>query len=221
MTRLDDDHEETPGGLLPTATHGTKRAPFLRIVMEVALIAIGVFLGLMGEQWRERQQHRETARATLQRVRTEFQTNRANVAAVKDLHVTELAGLGAYINADAKTRATMPLPMSGTHPAFLEYTAWDLALATQSLAYVDPELATAIAHIYAIQRQLDGATRDITQVMYSKSGDADVRAVLSPIAVYVGDCTLIEPRLLAKYDEILPRLARALGESPAATPAPK
>jgi hypothetical protein len=36
---------------------------------------------------------------------------------------------------------------------------------------------------------------------------------LNGVTTYYGDCTLLEPRLLKIYDEILPRLDRALGDS--------
>jgi hypothetical protein len=38
------------------------------------------------------------------------------------------------------------------------------------------------------------------------------------MAVYFGDCTLIEPRLLGLYDEMLPRLDRAIGDRPRGKP---
>jgi hypothetical protein len=181
------------------------------LALEVAMVGVGVFLALMGEQWRERSEHRELARASLGRFRAEFVANRAAVVAVKDRHARDLEEIKRYFGADSAARAGMPRPFHGTHPAFLEYTAWDLALATQALSYVDPQLASAIAHDYAIQRQLDAATRDITQTMYMKSGDADPRPFLASIAIYFGDCTLIEPRLVAQYDSVLLRLDRALG----------
>jgi len=62
------------------------------------------------------------------------------------------------------------------------------------------------------QEQLDNATRSITLVMYSKIGDDNIKSFLSSMAVYFGDCTLIEPRLLGLYDEMLPRLDRAIGD---------
>ena len=32
-------------------------------------------------------------------------------------------------------------------------------------------------------------------------------------SVYFGDCTIIEPRVIAIYDDIIPRLDRAIGDS--------
>jgi hypothetical protein len=214
MARLDDPEHEDDGAIASATTAPRSRGKSLgRIALEIALIAVGVFLGLMGEQWRERQQHRELAETALRRFRSEFQTNREAVAAVKDKHESDLKGIQAYLRADASTRGSMAYPFRGTNPAFLEYTAWDLALATQSLAFVDPKLAASIAHVYAVQRQLDGATRDITQVMYARAGESDPAAALRPFAIYFGDCTIIEPRLLKEYDTILSELDGALGNS--------
>lgn len=192
--------------------HDLGRRSYLRIVAEVVLISVGVFLGLMGEQWRERSQQRELARASLVRFRSEFRTNREAVAAVRRHHVDGLKRIQTYLAADARTRAGMPLPFAGTHPAFLEYAGWDVALATQSLAHIPPDLAHAIAHVYSAQRQLDGATRDITHIMYAKAGTGNHVSLLGSMSVYFSDCNLIEPRLIALYDEMIPRLDRAIGE---------
>ena len=188
-----------------------RRRSWGRVFVEVALITVGVFLALLVDEWRERAEHRQLADDTLRRIRTEFRTNRAAVASVKDKHVAYLKRISDYFNADATARASMSYPFLPTDPAFLEYTAWDLALATQALGYLDPDLAQATAHVYAVQRQLDAATRDATHVMYLHAGNADPGPLTRSLAVYFGDCTIIEPRLLKLYDEILPRLDAAIG----------
>lgn len=195
--------EPLPSAPQPAARQGK---PYSRVVIEVALITLGVFLALLADGWRERADHRQLAEDTLRRFRAEFTANREAVAAVQGQHVASLEKIGAYFAADPAVRATMPYPFMATNPAFLEYSAWDLAIATQALAYVDADLAQGVAHVYTVQRQLDGATRDITLVMYSRAGDADPVPLTRSLATYFGDCALIEPRLLALYDEILPRL---------------
>jgi hypothetical protein len=209
-----DDHEQATVAVSSPGSHWSRQKSLLRIALEVVLISAGVFLGLMGEQWRESEQHRDVARESLHRFRSEFATNREAVAAVRDHHVVGLKSIQEYLTADPSARERLGMPFVGTHPAFMEYSAWDVALATQSLAYIDSDLAYAISHIYAVQRQLDGATRDITHVMYMKAGDQDVASLLGSIATYFGDCNLIEPRLLNLYDDILPKLDRVLGDAP-------
>jgi hypothetical protein len=209
--KLGDQQKDIP----PAPRHATVSSHGLsvvRVALEVVLISVGVFLGLMGDEWRERAQHRELAEASLRRFRAEFRTNRNAVASVKDKHIAKLNDLRAYFAADPGTRRKLPVPNTGLSPAFFEYTAWDLAQATQSLAYIDPDLAFSISHVYAAQRQLDELTRAITQSMYSRP---DLNTFLLGVSTYFGDCTLHEPRLLTIYDEILPRLDRALGDVPA------
>ena len=38
-------------------------------------------------------------------------------------------------------------------------------------------------------------------------------AFFSAVAVYYGDVVLLEPKLLTMYDDVLPQIERALGES--------
>jgi hypothetical protein len=204
---------DAPAHPMPTTEKSGSRS-WLRITLEVLLISVGVFLGLMGEQWRERSQKRELAVGSLQRFRAEFVANQKAVQSVRKSHTDDEKNILAYLNRDAAARARLPYPFQSTNPAFLEYSAWDVALATQSLAHIDQELAHRIAHVYSVQRQLDGATRDITHVMYSKTGYPDPISLLTSMVVYFGDCNLIEPRLIALYDEIIPQLDRALGETP-------
>ena len=196
----------------PPSTPFWHRGSWGKVLVEVVLITVGVFLALLVDEWRENAEHRQLAEATLRRFRTEFRVNRAAVAAVKDRHVDQLEQLRVFFN--APPTSSPKLPNLATHPAFMEYTAWDLALATQALGYLDPDLAQATAHVYAVQRQLDAATRDATHVMYLQAGNADPLPLTRSLAVYFGDCTLIEPRLLKLYDEILPRLDAALGDRP-------
>ena len=182
-----------------------------KILLETALITLGVFLGLLGNEWREGVAQSRLADDALRRIRSEFALNRDAVAAVNGKHVESLEKIQAYFAADVPVRSTMSYPYMSTNPAFLEYTGWDLAIATQALSYIDPNLAQEVAHVYAVQRHLDSATRDITLVMYSRAGDADPAPLTRSFATYFGDCALIEPRLLRLYDEILPRLDARLG----------
>jgi hypothetical protein len=215
------DLEEEPDEPVPAENTGPaspRRRTFVRIAVEVALISAGVFLGLLGEQWREHAAHRELARASLQHFRVELNANRDAVAAVAGKHETKLGALREYFAAHRSDLSAAlgdpahPLPAppdTDTDPAFFEYAAWDVALSSGAMAYVDPDLAVALAHVYRAQQQYDESTRAITSAMYSFHNEA---AWLQDVATYFGDCTLFEPRLLKLYDEILPRLDRAIAE---------
>jgi hypothetical protein len=221
-----EDEEPTSAGPIPpdaatrhqrqsagNATHRSKS--LLNIGLEVLLIGTGVFLGLMGEQWREHAQHRDVAEASLRRFRAEMVTNRQAVVGVKDYHVATKKSLETHFAADAKARQTADVRINGLQPVFFEHTAWDLALVTQSLAYIDPPLAFALSRIYTAQQEYAELSRGMMQAMYLRTPAENLEAFLAAVAIYYGDLVEMEPRLLRMYDEVLPQIDRALGESPA------
>ena len=111
----------------------------LKLGLEVVLITVGVFLALMVDQWRERAHDCQLADDALRRFRTEIVANQKSVAAVKDYHVALHQSLRAYLDADPKMRSREAVRIRGLQPAFFEETAWDLALATQSLSHIDSD----------------------------------------------------------------------------------
>ena len=126
--------------------------------------------------------------------------------------------LVAFFAADAKTRPTIQdgIRIRGIQPASFEHTAWDLALITQSLTFVDPSLAFALSRIYTTQQNYEGLSRGILQAMYLLPPMSEnPTPFFGALSIYYGDIVYYEPRLLELYDEILPQIDRALGESPA------
>jgi hypothetical protein len=213
VPQLDDHDEEHAPAAAPPASRGRGRS-LVRIALEVALIGTGVFLGLAGEQWRENVHHRELAAGALRRFRTEIQANRLSVANVKDYHAETLKHVQAYVTADPRRRE-LGTNVRGLQPAAFEHSAWDLALATQALADVDPQLAFALARIYNAQTMYAELTGGILQAMYLRPPSENLEGFLRALEVYYGDIVLIEPQLLRLYDETVPQIDRALGESSA------
>jgi hypothetical protein len=215
----DDEHQ--PAERLPDAREAlagpapTSRRwkSLVKVGSEVLLIATGVFLGLLGEQWRERNQHRELAERSLHRFRTEIVANRKAVAAVKDYHVATKQAIDAYFAADATGGRSREVSIKGLQPALFEHTAWDLALVTQALTYTQPELALALSRIYNVQDEYAALSRGILQAMYLRTPSENLDGFLGAVAIYYGDVVGIEPKLLDMYDAIVPQIDRALGAS--------
>jgi hypothetical protein len=70
LPHLEDEGENTAGpspepdaarSRQPAGRATRRSSSLLKIGLEVLLISAGVFLGLMGEQWREHARHRELA----------------------------------------------------------------------------------------------------------------------------------------------------------------
>jgi hypothetical protein len=70
---------------------------------------------------------------------------------VKDYHA-KLKELNTFFEATPDVRASMKVSFQGLQPPSFEQTAWELALATQSLAHIEPELAFAFSRVYGYQR---------------------------------------------------------------------
>jgi len=190
--------------------HGTGHSIF-KILLEVVLIGIGVFLGLAGEQWRENARHRELAERTLRRFRAEIVENRQAVIDVKDYHVSLAEDLKKYFATEpAKRKADNVHFTKGFSPARLSHTAWDLTLANQSLVYIESDLGFALSDLYQTQEQLTAMTMGLTQAMYINPPDEDLTRFFDSVYVYYGDATLIEPQLVKAFEAILPRIDKAL-----------
>jgi hypothetical protein len=188
--------------------HGSGHSIF-KILFEVVLIGTGVFLGLAGEQWRERAHQRELAEQALRRFRSEIVENRKSVAIVADYHVTMKKTLEMAKSAD-------DVQFAGIRPSNFDHSAWDLAIATQSLSYIDADLALSLSRVYNTQESVMELTRGVLQAMYiaPPTDSKNAKAFFGAVLVYYGDMTIYEPQLLQLYDAILPRIAKTLGEKP-------
>ena len=186
----------------------TRRAWLWKMLLEVVLIGFAVFLGMAADQWRSDRQHQQQARAALQSFRKEIQDNTAAVEKVRDYHVRMRQDIIAYL--DPKTRATSHLAMQGIMPAIFEQTAWDVALATQALADIDPPIAFELTGIYSAQRTYNELSKGLTQAMYLRPPGENLDAFLQSVKVYYDDIVIHEPDLLARYNRILPMIDSAL-----------
>jgi len=182
------------------------------MALEVALIGLGVFLGLAGEQWRQDRANRQQAVESLRRFRAEIVANRGAVAAVKDYHATKLTELNAFFAADPEARKTMRVPFDGLKPPNFERTAWELALATQSLAYIDADLAFALSRVYSFQSLTTDLGRSVMQSMYMRPPSESDTTFLAAVRLYYNDLSGLEPGLLAAYDGLLTAIDAALAD---------
>lgn len=188
--------------------HSSRHGHALKLLLEVALIGLGVFLGLAGEQIRESAHHRELAEDSLRRFRTELTANRRAVAAVLDYHVRLKRAVDEYLAQDASHPRKFSMSMQGIQPASFNRTAWDLAIATQALEYIDSNLAFSLAEVYNLQQTYSELSRGVLQAMYINPPREKPDAFLESLQVYYGDIVLQEPLLLKRYDALLERLGK-------------
>ena len=212
LPKLDEEDDDADIVVAAPAPSKPHRHGVVRILLEVLLISTGVFLGLAGEQWRESARHHELAREALRRFRSEVTMNRKAVADVKEYHATMRQKIETYLAADANGRKSLSVAMQGVRPVTFEHTAWDLALATQSLTDIDRDLAFELSRIYSAQGDQSGLSRGVLQAMYLRPPSEDLDRFFQSIALYYDDIVLSEPKLIEMYDALLPRIDKALEE---------
>ena len=203
-----DRHVSKPD---PTAK-GARGKSVLHLALEVILISVGVFLGLAGEQWREHRRHQELAESSLRNFRSEIVTNRKAIEDVKDYHAALLKSLKSYLAKDHKSRNTADVQINGLRVVSFEQTAWDLALTTQALTYIDRDLAFELSRVYNEQKYFSELTRGMTQAMYLIPMQDNFDAFAQATEVYYGDAVFVEPKLIGEYDELLRHIDRVLGD---------
>lgn len=188
------------------------------LILEVAMIVVGVFLGLAAEQWREGRHEHEVALASLRNFRTEIVTNQAQITGVRSYHQGLARNLQKFTEESGShtlQRFLKDVQFQGMRTVDLEHTAWDLALATQALSYMKPDMAYAISRLYTRQQGFQNLENSFMQSAFTPNTFADtsntVGLTISMMA-YMGDVNLQEPGLLKAYAVMVPKLDSALGD---------
>ena len=182
------------------------------MVLQVVLIALGVFLGLAGEEWREDRENRRLADETLRRFRLELVANREAVMAVQEYHAARYAELDAYFAAPAEQRDATVVKFAGLRPLSFERGAWELANATGSLAYIDAELAFLLSRTYAYQTIATELGRSLMEAMYRDPPQQTNSNFFATVSLYYGDLVQMEAGFVEAYDTLIPAIDAELVE---------
>ena len=192
------------------------------LAVQFFLIGVAVFLGLQADQWREDRDHRAKVRATLMNFRTEVAQNRAKVAGRQPYHRALADSMAGGLQRPAGTIGEVMSRFRhegkrfrGMSPVDFTRTAWDLAIATEALSYMEPDLAFAIADVYHQQQVFQNIQDSFLSNLFTPDyfRDENGRSALIAVGAYMGDVTYQEPHMLALYDKLQPKLDSALGIS--------
>ncbi len=188
---------------------------FFNLIFEVALIAVGVFLALWANNWHEDREYRAQARAALRNFACEMQANRQAMQRNRAYHeafARELREFLASKEPASEDRLNKSVHFEGMRPVIFEHTAWDLALATQALSYLDPDLAFDISKVYTKQNAFEKLEDSFLAAAFSPaslSGD-NVKGMATAMELYLIDVNQQEPAILQLYDNVIPELNSAL-----------
>ena len=188
---------------------------FLSLLIEVVLVAVGVFLALWANNWHEDREHRAQAQATLRNFASEMEANRQATERNRKYHETfarELREFLASKEPASEDRLNKSVHFEGMRPVIFEHTAWDLALATQALSYLDPGLAFDISKVYTQQnafQKLEDSFLAAAFTPASLSSD-NVKGMATAMELYLIDVNQQEPAILQLYDKVIPEINSAL-----------
>ncbi len=189
---------------------------FAELLFEVLLISVGVFLGLLANNWHEEREHRAQARAALGNFLEEMQVNTQAIEQYRQYHERLVRELGLFLGSDqpaTNDRFQGEVHFQGLRPVIFEHTAWDLAIATQALSYLQPDLAFDISKVYTRQVAFQTLENSFLSSAYTPAtlSAENQRGLALAMQTYLIDVNLVEPALLNLYKKTMPEIKRALG----------
>ncbi len=188
---------------------------FFNLLFEIVLIAVGVFLALWANNWHEDREHRAQAKAALRNFVGEMEANRQATQRNRTYHETFARELREFLASKEpanEDRLNKSVHFEGMRPVIFEHTAWDLALATQALSYLDPDLAFDISKVYTQQnafQKLEDSFLAAAFTPASLSSD-NVKGMATAMELYLIDVNQQEPAILQLYDKVIPEINSAL-----------
>jgi hypothetical protein len=194
---------------------GEHAKSFLNLVVEVALITVGVFLALWANNWHENREHRAQAQAALRNFAGEVEVNREATQRNRHYHETLAQELNQFLHSKeppSQDRFDKEVHFEGVRPVIFEHTAWDLALATQALSYLKPELAFDISKVYTQQNAFQTLENSFLASAFTPAGipSDNVKSLATVMLSYLIDVNQQEPAMLSNYEKVIPEIKRGL-----------
>ena len=190
----------------------------LNIILEVVLISIGVFLALWANNRHEERQHRALAHSTLRNFSDELRGNRQAVQKERQYHENLARELHAFLITNeppTEERLQKSVQFKGVRPIIFEHTAWDLALATQALSYLKPDLALNISKVYTAQSAFQTLENSFLAAAFTPAtfSSDNVKGLVAAMEFYLLDINQKEPAILQLYDKVIPEVDQSLSTS--------
>ena len=190
----------------------------LNVILEVVLISIGVFLALWANNWHEEREHRALAHSTLRNFADELRTNQQAVRNERQYHDTLARRLQEFLTSNeppTEERLQKSVQFKGVRPITFDHTAWDLALATQALSYLKPELAFDISKIYSAQSDVQTLQNSFLASAFTPAtfSSDNIKGLVAAMEFYLLDVNQKEPAILQLYDRVIPEIDQALSTS--------
>lgn len=143
------------------------------LLLEAGMIVFSILLALSLESWREMRKHDTIAREALVKIKVELARNVAEINRILPIQkasIEELAKLRDIVKTRKKNNIQMK---TGLQAPVLSRAAWDSAMATQALAYMDFDTVLALSEIYNSHKWLERLEDQLVRVLVDPSSHAD------------------------------------------------
>jgi hypothetical protein len=214
-------YRPTPAKISSMSLRGGDRGrSFLALLLEIVPVAVGVFLALWANNWHEARQHRAQGTAALRNFVGEMETNLQATQRYRTYHETLASELVQFLRSKeppSDERFAKEVHFEGVHPVIFEHTAWDLALATQALSYLKPDLAFDISKVYTGQNAFQTLENSFLASAFTPSNmlSDSPKGLAAATLFYLKDVNQEEPAIISRYEKVIPEVKRALSEEAA------
>ena len=202
--------------LSPSETEGSlsRRSWISRVLVESVLVVGSILLALALDDWNEDQGYLDLATLSLLNFEREIQQNRLRLEDVTPFHVG-LRDVLANMDAGGEDvpATTIRNILEGFQPALLVSTAWETAVATGALGYMDYDVVSGLSLTYNLQERLVTLNRSgMNDLLVGgfRSGEPDL--LVYTANRYMRELTEAEQGLQGVYDLVLGLIAETIGD---------
>ena len=186
------------------------------MLVESVLVVGSILLALALDDWNEDLEFQNLADRSLVNFEREIQKNRLRLADVTLFHL----GLrDVLVNMDASAVAvpatTIRNIMEGFQPAILVSTAWETAVATGALGYMEYDVVAGLSLTYNLQERLVTLNRSgLNDLLVGGLRRGETELLVYAANRYMRELTGAEQELEGVYDLVLGLIAETVGERP-------
>lgn len=191
------------------------------MLVESVLVVGSILLALALDEWNQDRDFQDLASLSLANFEREIQQNRLRLEDVTLFH----AGLRDVLaNMDASGEAipatTVRNMMEGFQPAILVSTAWETAVATGALGYMDYDVVAGLSLTYNMQERLVTLNRSgLNDILVGGFRSGETELLVYMANRYMRELTEAEQGLQGVYDLVLSLIAETIGERSDTVPA--
>jgi hypothetical protein len=190
-----------------------------RMLVESLLVVGSILFALAVDEWSEEREYEELAERSLVNFDREIKQNRVRLDDVTLFH-GGLRDVLSNMNASPSPvpATTIRNIMDGFQPAILVNTAWETAVATGALSYMDYDVVAGLSLTYGLQERLVAMSQSgLNDLLVEGFRGGDTELLIYSANRYMRELTESEQRLTGVYDLVLGLIAETIGDQPDST----